>query len=281
MENSLYFDYVRAREVATQEQNEKNYRVASILDRIMMHELSNTRWPLNIVEMGGGAHLDRYHQLFGKISSQGGIIHWVDFSEPMIQLAREYLLKTGFSYRLQFIDFVNHDMVAYLQGIEDESVDLFNFKYTFDHVKNLEGLMGLLWRKLNTDGSVTSDISIKDVLRARSTNAQYFYNGVALKEWEEIKLKDGDHFSLKFFRESGNHDSELLAGEITKIYYSKASIISQAESVGFRCLIDDWRNLVPRAEHFGETMDQEFLVLRKQKLRTIIAPAGIINRSKS
>lgn len=262
-ESELYFDEGITAGIAEQEQNEKNFRVASILDRIIMHEVESLPDPLYVAELAGGAHPDRYDKLFSRLLSKNGKIDWVDFSEPMLKLAKKYL-EIKFKERLKVLNFVKMDIFEYLESVSDNSLSLANMKYTFDHVEDIEKLFGLLYKKLVRGGALTATLSIKsNVLKARSTNAQYYYNSRELKVGEEITLKDGDKFSLRFFRDSGDHTSPLIKGQITKYYYSSEKIKEIASKFDFEIFIGNWKDRVPEEKQESEEMDQQILILKK------------------
>ncbi|KKQ20805.1 MAG: hypothetical protein US35_C0033G0001 [Parcubacteria group bacterium GW2011_GWA2_37_10] len=60
----MYFNEEIAASFAELEQNEKNFRVAMLLDRTIMYEAERLKDPIYAAELGGGAHQDRYHALF-------------------------------------------------------------------------------------------------------------------------------------------------------------------------------------------------------------------------
>ncbi len=88
----MYFSREIAEKFAELEQNEKNFRVAEIVDRILMQETVGLSKPIQAAELGGGAHPDRYHKFFNKlIENPRGHIDWVDISPYMLELAEKYI----------------------------------------------------------------------------------------------------------------------------------------------------------------------------------------------
>ena len=63
----MYFNKDVSISFAELEQNEKNMKVAQIMDRSMMYEIKDLQDPLYVSELGGGAHPDRYDKLFSRL----------------------------------------------------------------------------------------------------------------------------------------------------------------------------------------------------------------------
>ncbi|MBS4066706.1 MAG: hypothetical protein KGZ74_19245, partial [Chitinophagaceae bacterium] len=63
----MYFSPEIAEKFAELEQNDKNFRVAQIVDRILVQETKELSSPIYSAELGGGAHPDRYHEFFAKL----------------------------------------------------------------------------------------------------------------------------------------------------------------------------------------------------------------------
>lgn len=66
----------------------------------------------------------------------------------MLELAKEYIDTDEYRDRFGVIQFVEKDIIGYLNGLKDESMDLAIMKYTIDHIGNLDELFGLLEKKL-------------------------------------------------------------------------------------------------------------------------------------
>ena len=102
-------------------------------------------------------------------------------------------------------------------------------------------------------------------LKSYSTNARCLYNGKQFPDNEIRVLKDGDNFTIKFFKVSGNPNSGYLEGAETIKYFHSAKKIKQlAESFGFDIFLGDWKKLIKKENQEGEKMNQEILVLTKR-----------------
>ncbi|QQG38725.1 MAG: hypothetical protein HYS32_03935 [Candidatus Woesearchaeota archaeon] len=55
----LYFNLKLAPKFAEREQNEKNFKVAKLIDRLIIHQINNFKQPIYAAELGGGAHPER------------------------------------------------------------------------------------------------------------------------------------------------------------------------------------------------------------------------------
>jgi ubiquinone/menaquinone biosynthesis C-methylase UbiE len=66
----------------------------------------------------------------------------------MLKLAAYYIDAPEYKERLQVINFIEKDIVDYLESLEDDSIDLAIMKYTIDHIDNIDELFALLKRKL-------------------------------------------------------------------------------------------------------------------------------------
>ncbi len=262
----MYFNREVAENFAEREQNEKNFRVAAIADRIIELELKEFSGPLQAAELGGGAHPDRYDKFFERLLEDGGRIDWVDVSPYMLKLSKKYIDTPEYKNRQKIIDFIQADIISYLEKLPNNALDLSIMKYTIDHIDDLDELFELLAQKLKSPGRLVATIGVlSPELKSISTNARFLYNGQEFPENETRILKDGDTFTVKFLKESGNPAAGYLEGaETTKYYHSPEKIKQLAEKYGFEIFLGDWKDLVPEDLSEGEKMDQDILVLRKK-----------------
>jgi len=262
----MYFSPEIAEKFAELEQNEKNFKVAQIVDTMLLQESADMKAPIYSAELGGGAHPDRYDKFFSKLINEGGHMDWVDISPIMLELAKKYISNEKYQNRKKIITFVKSEILEYLRGLENEKLDLAIMKYTIDHIDNLEELFALLSVKLAKGGKLIATIgNMSPELKSYSTNARFLYNGAEFPDNETRTLKDGDNFTVKFFKVSGDPTSGYLEGaETLKYYHSAEKIKKLAESFGFDIFLGDWKDLVPRENQKGETMDQGVLVLTKK-----------------
>lgn len=263
----MYFLPEIARQYAELEQNEKNFRVARIVDLVLVQESAKMKAPISAAELGGGAHPDRYHEFFDKLLQEPhGHIDWVDVAPPMIELAKRYISNEKYQNRNEIITFVEKDILEYLRGLENEKLDLAIMKYTIDFIKKLEELFKLLSMKLTQGGKLIASIGgTSPELKSYSTNARYLYNGEQFPDNETRTLNDGDNFTVKFFKVSGDPTAGYLEGaETLKYYHSTEKINQLAEDFGFDIFLGDWKDFVPQENQKSETMDQDVLVLTKK-----------------
>lgn len=264
----MYFSPEITEQFAEHEQNDKNFRVAEIVDRTIMQEIGKMKGPLQAAELGGGAHPDRYHKFFNYLLQEPrGKIDWVDISPYMLELAqKKYLADEKYQKRAEVITFIKSDILEYLRGREDEELDLAIMKYTIDHISDLHELFGLFAQKLKRGGKVISIIgSTSPELQSYSTNARFLYNGEPFPDNETRLLHDGDSFTVKFFKVSGDPQGGYIEGaETTKYFHSAEKITSLAQTFGFEYMLGDWKKVVEEKRQEGETMDQEILVLTKK-----------------
>lgn len=82
----MYFSPEIAGKFAELEQNEKNFRVARIVDNILLQESAGLKAPIYSAELGGGAHPDRYDGFSNKLINENGHMDWVDVAPPMLDL---------------------------------------------------------------------------------------------------------------------------------------------------------------------------------------------------
>ena len=102
-------------------------------------------------------------------------------------------------------------------------------------------------------------------LKSYSTNARFLYNGEQFPDDETRTLKDGDNFTVKFFKISGNPSAGYLKGAETLKYFHSAEKIKQlAKSFGFDIFLGDWKDFVSQEDQKSETMNQDVLVLTKK-----------------
>lgn len=260
----MYFSPEVARKFAELEQNEKNFRVAGIVDTILIQESAGLQTPINSAELGGGAHPDRYDGFFDKLINEHGHIDWVDVSPHMLELAKKYLSDEKYQKRKEVATFIESDILEYLRSLEDGKLDLAIMKYTVDHIETLDELLKLLQAKLSPGGKLVATINTNPELRSYSTNARFLYNGERFPDNETRTLKDGDNFTVKFFKISGDPSAGYLEGAQTvKYFHSAEKIVRLAQSFGFDVFLGDWKKLVPQQNLGNESMDQEVLILTK------------------
>jgi hypothetical protein len=126
----------------------------------------------------------------------------------------------------------------------------------------LNNFLSLLERKLKQGGHLVATVSNLDgKLKSFSTNARFFYNGKSFPDDKVIQLRDGDSFTIRFFKTTGNPDSGFLMGaETTKFYHTPEHILSLANKYHFESFLGDWKKYIPAKEG----IDQDILVLSKK-----------------
>ncbi|MEI6627623.1 MAG: methyltransferase domain-containing protein [bacterium] len=263
----MYFSPEIAGKFAELEQNDKNFRVAEIVDRILIQKVGDLPEPIKVAELGGGAHPDRYHNFFTRLLQEPrGQIDWVDISPHMLELAEHYLVGKKYQDRREVITFIEADILDYLRNLEDDSLNVAIMKYTIDHITDLGLLFDLLNQKLVKNGKLVATIgSVSPELKSYSTNARFLYNGEQFPDNETRTLKDGDSFTVKFFKVSGNPNAGYLQGAKTvKYFHSEEKIKQLAEVAGFDVFLGDWKDAVDENNQEGETLNQEILILTKR-----------------
>ena len=262
----MYFSPEIAEKFAELEQNDKNFKVAQIIDAILLQELTDLKAPIYSAELGGGAHPDRYDGFFSKLTNEGGHMDWVVVSPLMLDLAKKYISDKKYQNRKNIITFIKSEILEYLHTLENEKLGIAIMKYTIDHIKSLDELFKLLSVKLARGGKLIATIgSTSPELKSYSTNARFLYNGEQFPDNETRTLKDGDNFTIKFFKVSGDPSAGHLEGaETLKYYHSVEKIRQLAESFGFDIFLGDWKDFVPQENQKGDTMNQEVLVLTKK-----------------
>ncbi|MFH1286395.1 MAG: methyltransferase domain-containing protein [Candidatus Magasanikbacteria bacterium] len=262
----MYFSPEIAEKFAELEQNEKNFKVAQIVDAILLQESADIKAPIFSAELGGGAHPDRYDEFFSKLDNEGGHMDWVDVAPLMLELAKKYISNEKYQNRKNVITFIKSEILEYLRNIKNKKLDLAIMKYTIDHIESLDELFKLLSEKLAQGGKLIATIgSTSPELKSHSTNARFLYNGEQFPDNETRTLKDGDNFTVKFFKVSGDPTAGYLEGAETLKYYHSAEKIKQlAESFGFDIFLGDWKDFVPQENQKGEMIDQDVLVLTKK-----------------
>jgi len=263
----MYFSPEVALKFAELEQNDKNFRVAKIADRVLMKETKDFDNPIYVAELGGGAHPDRYHEFFDKLLIEPrGHIDWVDISPYMLDLAKKYIEDEKYKKRNEVISFIKSDILEYLSKLENEKLDVAIMKYTIDHIEKVEDLFKLLSSKLKRGGKLISTIgSMSPELKSYSTNARFLYNDEPFPDDEVRMLKDGDNFTVKFFKVSGDPNSGYLEGAETIKYFHSASKFKElADTFGFDIFLGDWKEFIDEKDKEDEKMDQDILVLTKR-----------------
>ncbi len=259
----MYFDPQIAEDFAEHEQNEKNFQVADVVDQVIMKIIKNFDNNFKAVELGWGAHPDRYHRLFAELIKHNWVIDWVDISPYMLELAKKYIDNDEYRNRLKVINFVKSEILSYLESLENKSIDLAIMKYTIDHIKDIDKLFELLSLKLKKEGKLIATIGwLSPELKSISTNARFLYNGEEFPENETRILKDGDTFTVKFFEVSGKPEfGYIKGGETTKYYHSEKKYRELAEKYWFEIFLgnskdflwDKWKEFV--------NINQEILIL--------------------
>lgn len=263
----MYFSQEIAEKFAELEQNEKNFKVSEIVDRVLMQETKGFRGLIQAAELGGGAHPDRYHEFFGKLLKEPrGHIDWVDISPYMLELAKKYISGEEYRERRQVITFIESDILEYLRGLNNEKLNVVIMKYTIDHIADINALFESLSMKLKRGGKLIATIgTLNPELRSFSTNARFLYNGKEFPDNETRTLKDSDSFTAKFFKVSGDPKSGYLEGAQTiKYFHSAEKIRKLAEFYWFDIFLGDWKNFVTKASQGDELLDQIMLVLTKK-----------------
>lgn len=258
----MYFNREVAKSFAELEQNEKNFKVAEIVDDVIMSEIKDMHNPLYVAELGGGAHPDRYYKLFARLLDEPrGQIDWVDIAPYMLELARKYLEGEKYSSRLKVINFIEDGIIEYLEKLPAEKLDLAIMKYTVDHIADLDKLFELVAQKLKIGGKLVASMGVLDPkLKSLSTNARYFYNGEEFPDDEVRTLHEGDNYTIKFLKVSGQPTNGYLEGAQTiKYYHSAEKIRDLSKKHGLNISLGDWKELLGAQEG----LDQLVLVLRK------------------
>ncbi len=248
------------------EENKQHIQVANIIERAVLEALKDTTNPLHIAELGGGAHTDRYDRLFLKLSEDPkSQIDWVDMSPFVLTLAKKYTSNDSYQDRLEVIRFIEQDMLEYLVSQPDQSLDLINMKYTIDYVTDLSRLFSLAVQKLKPQRALVATLGmLNPELKSFSTSGRYFYNGQPIPEGETRTLKDGDVFTIKFFRANGDPASGHIDGvETTRCYHSPETFKSLAKAAGLEVFLGDWKEYVPLSHQEGDTKDQAILVMMR------------------
>ncbi len=258
----MYFDEKIARDFAEHEQNEKNFKVAEIVDTVIMQIIWNIDIGFKAAELWWGAHPDRYHSFFKALIENNWTIDWVDISPYMLKLAKEYISTDQFRNRLNVVNFIENDIISYLESMRDESLDLAIMKYTIDHIQDIDILFSLLSTKLKKWGALISTVWVlSPELKSISTNARFLYNWKEFPEDETKTLKDWDTFTVKFFNTSWKLESWYIEWwETTKFYHSKAKYEETAKKYWFEIFVWDWRQVITQKEN---QMNQDILILKK------------------
>lgn len=259
-DQEMFFNEKVARYFAKSEQNEKNFQTASAIDEIATAHLKKITPPYHVADIFAGAHPDRYNNLFKLLIQASGKIDWVDYSPIMLKLAKEYLEECK-DDRAKTVNFIHKTHREYLETLPDETLNLVLIKYSLDYVKNPETFFALLYKKMKKNSILISTITMpSNIIKSHSTNAKYFFEGKPIPEDQEIHLKDGDQFTIKFFKESGNPNSGLIENAgTTKHYFSQETILAVAEEAGFQASVADWKQFVETDSEFNLNV----LVLKK------------------
>lgn len=258
----MYFDKKIVEDFAEHEQNEKNFKVADIVDQVIIKTTWNIDQNFKAVELWWGAHPDRYHRFFSELVEKNWNIDWVDISPHMLELAKKYIDTDEYRNRFKVIKFIENDISTYLQWTENNSIDLAIMKYTIDHIKDIDELFWLLQKKLKSWWVLVSSIGVLSPnLKSISTNARFLYDWEEFSENETKILKDWDNFTVKFFNVSGKPENWYIQWwETTKYYHSEEKYRKTAKKYWFEIFVWDWKNYIPWNENW---LNQDILVLRK------------------
>ncbi len=258
----MYFNEKIVKDFAEHEQNEKHFRVAEIIDNIIMQIIWNINSSFRAVELWWGAHPDRYHSFFKELVKNNWIIDWIDISPYMLKLAKEYISTDDLKSRLGVINFIENDIISYLKSIDDDSLNLAIMKYTIDHIQDIDILFSLLSRKLKKWGTLISSIWVPSPeLKSISTNARFLYNWEEFPDNETRTLKDWDTFTVKFFKHSWKPKFWYIKWwETTKFYHSKEKYQQTANRHWFEIFVWDWRQIIMGNEN---QLNQDVLILKK------------------
>lgn len=260
----MYFNKRIATDFAKQEQNEKNFKVADIVDQVIMKTVWSLHQNFKACELGWGAHPDRYHTFFKELIENNWTIDWVDISPFMLELALKYTNTNEYRERLKVINFIESDVISYLEWLEDNSMDLVIMKYTIDHIiEDIDELFALLQKKLKKWWVLVSNIwTLSPNLKSISTNARFLYDWEEFPENETKTLKDWDAIKIKFFSVSWKPEFWYIPWwETTKYYHSEEKYRETAEKYWFNIYLWDWKGLIPQKDDW---LNQDILVLRKQ-----------------
>jgi len=263
----MYFDPHLVNKFTKLEENEKYDKIAQIIDRVIYVETKDISDPLLVAELGGGSHPDKYDLFFKRLLQHPqGHIDWVDLSKYMLEEARKYLLNEKFIQRKKVISFIQNDILKYLQNLEESSLNLVIMKYTFDHIQDIESLFMLLSKKLKKGGKlIANSTTLNSYLNSSTTNARILINGQEFPLNEKKKMKDGDSFTVKFYKKSGNPKHGYLDGaETTKYFHSITKIKELATENSFSVFVGDWKNVDRIFVQGLEDMNVDLLVLTKK-----------------
>jgi ubiquinone/menaquinone biosynthesis C-methylase UbiE len=75
-------------------------------------------------------------------------IDWVDISPFMLEEAKKILEETKIKKIMPAINFIESDIIDYLNSSEDDSLDLIIMKYTIDYMENIELFFELIKNKI-------------------------------------------------------------------------------------------------------------------------------------
>ncbi len=265
-EMKMYFSPTAIEEYVKQEQNKESFNMAEAVDRVIASEAKHMSGSLYVAELGGGAHPDKYHNLFERLLVEpGGHLDWVDASLHVIKLAEKNISTEKYKARKNVISFKNKEIIEYLSCLEDEDLDIAIMKNVIDHIEDLNELFTSLAAKLKKGGKFIATINTSPILKSYSAGARYLYKGEEFPQNETKKLEDGDKITAKFFKELGNPHSGYIEGaEIVKYFHSAEKIKELAVSHEFDIFIGDWKEIIPeKAEEEISNFKQEILVLTK------------------
>ncbi len=257
---TIYFDHNLAEIFAEREENYRHKQTAEIFSSIILYALKNVPGPLQIADLGAGAHPDRYSKLYERLAQDNGsLFDWVDFSPYMLEIAK------SFDQLANLISFIEKDFMDYLSQREADSLDAVIMKYTFEDVKDLEPLFGSLAKVLKVGGIMAATIQSSPEIKSVHSNARFLHRGEEFPEDETRTLEDGEEWQIKFYRETDNPNSGYIEGlETVKYFHSADTIRKLADQFGFNCFIGDWKTYLPVELQNNIKIDQSVLILSKK-----------------
>jgi len=200
------------------------------------------------------------------LQEPNGHIDWIDVSELMLEQAKRYLRETNLEERNKVISFIEMEILDYLSTLGDNSLDLVIMKYTFEHIENIDQLFSLLSHKLKKNGRFVATLSsLSPQLKSSSTNARFLYNGQEFPLDETREMTDGDTFTIRFYKQSGNPSAGHLEGaETTKYYHSENKMKDLSRKYNLDIQVGDWKEIEGVSQGNLEQLSLGVLVLRKR-----------------
>jgi ubiquinone/menaquinone biosynthesis C-methylase UbiE len=262
----MYFNETIVRNFAEHEQNEKNFRVAEIVDCIIMDTVCMLSGKdFHAAELWWWAHPDRYHQFFDWLITKQWTIDRVDISPYMLRLANDYLHTPELQKRLPYITFIEKDFFEYLDALPDQSLDVVIMKYTIDHVQDVDLLMQALSMKVKHQWLFVATVGVLDPkMVSMSTNARFLHNWQEFPEFETRTLEDWDTFTVKFFSVSWKPEFWYIPwAETTKYYHSPETYHASAKKYWFISFLWNRKEHIKRIDT-TKMLDQNVFIAKKR-----------------